>query len=234
MLPHRCPEGQHLPFPNSPGYAEQAQLPVHSGHQCGPGCRPLGLVLHVKDPSHHIGAVLPSDCWPTPTSTRDETNTSGDFFLMLGLRKQETNKSQMLKLLPVSILYGQDAEWGGTPPCSPQAVALGTALQLSPPAWVCGTSSSSAYSSLTLRLILFILPVVSALRWVSFPFWEWSGQQGQAAIPLCEGGSLPRCPCSTLGLLLGAGGQKPSWHPASEAQEALSWPGSPHPSSRNP
>uniref|UniRef100_A0A8D0U9F4 Heme oxygenase 1 n=1 Tax=Sus scrofa TaxID=9823 RepID=A0A8D0U9F4_PIG len=87
VLPCRCPGGQQLPLPNSPGCAEQAQPPVPSGGQRGPGCQPLGLVLHVKDLPQHAGA--PPDQWPTPTSTHNRTTTSGDFF-NAGLEKTST------------------------------------------------------------------------------------------------------------------------------------------------
>lgn len=118
VLPCRCPGGQQLPLPNSPGCAEQAQPPVPSGGQRGPGCQPLGLVLHVKDLPQHAGA--PPDQWPTPTSTHNRTTTSGDFFLMLGLRKQAPNKSQMLKPACQHLVCGPDAELGAGPPrCSP-------------------------------------------------------------------------------------------------------------------
>ena len=48
---------------------------------------------------------------------------------MLGLRKQATSKSQMLKPLPVSIpSAGQMLTWvQAHPPCSPQAMAAGAA-----------------------------------------------------------------------------------------------------------
>lgn len=59
VLPCRCPGGQQLPLPNSHVCAEQAQSSHHSSHLCGPGCWSLGLVLCVKDPSQHVGALLP-------------------------------------------------------------------------------------------------------------------------------------------------------------------------------
>lgn len=139
------------------------------------------------------------------------------FFFNAGFEKT-TNKSQTLKLLPVGIFCGPDAELGAGPPSLlPQAVALGAAGTVQ-------VTGLGLWNQLCSRAPTPLSPrsSVSSFRWVSFPCWEWSCQQGQAAVALWEGGSLPKCSCSTLGHHLGVGGQKPGWHPASKALGALS------------
>lgn len=181
----------------------------------------------MKDPSHRIGALLPCDCWPVPNSTCDATTTSGDvFFLMLGLRKQATNKSQMLKPLPVGILCGPDAELGAGPPapCSPQAVTLGAAGTVK-------VAGLGLWNQLCSRAVTHIChPKAHSLRlggYLSLLGVELPARPGCCS--LVGGGGLPRYFCRTSGHLLEVGGQKPGWHPASEALGALSWATSPHP-----
>lgn len=146
---------------------KQAQPPVLSGHQCVLSCYPLGLVLRVKDPSYNIGALLPNDHSPTSTFTVIKPPAQVTF---LNARfDKTTNKSQKLKLLPVSILCGPDTELGAGPPSlQPPGYSTGSRL-----AWGFGTSSAPRIPTpLTPGLVSFVLPVISAFRLVSFTCWE--------------------------------------------------------------
>lgn len=97
----RYPRRQQLPLPDNHGCAEEAQPAAHSSCQCGLASWTLGLVLHVKDLSCCLHPT-PSDlflphlhlCLKLPPQVT---------FLMLGLRKQATNKSQTLEPLLNSI-----------------------------------------------------------------------------------------------------------------------------------